>query len=59
MKTKQDVQAKIQALKTKLNFVLKERDSATNTNQYLDLHKQSYEISQQIYLLEWVLEDSK
>lgn len=57
MKTKQDIQAKIQALKTKLNFVLKERDSVTNTNQYIDLHKQSYEISQQIYLLEWVLEN--
>lgn len=59
MKTKEDIQAKIQALKVELDLVMKARVKAEDIGDYVDLHNQSYELSQRILLLEWVLEDSK
>lgn len=59
MKTKQDIQSKLQALKSLLDYTLKQRDDCDSTHTYMFLHNEATQISDQIRLLEWVLEDTK
>ena len=57
MKTKQDIQSKIQALKSKLDFLLKQRDECRSTHMFMLKSREAHNIAEQINLLTWVLRD--
>lgn len=57
MKTLQEIQSKIKALESQLDFVLRQRDECKVTHAYLLKHKEARGISEQINLLSWVIED--
>lgn len=57
MKTLQEIQSKIKALESQLDFVLRQRDESKSTHTYLLKSKEAHRISEQINLLYWVIEE--
>ena len=57
MKIEQDIQSKLKALKSKLDFVLKQRDECKSTHAHIIKHREATHIREQINLLTWVLGD--
>ena len=57
MKTQQDIQSRLKALKSKLDFALKQRDECKSTHAYIIKHREANHVREQINLLTWVLED--
>lgn len=57
MKTMQEIQSKIKALETQLDFVLRQRDECKSTHTYFLKFKEAHRISEEINLLSWVIED--
>ena len=57
MKTEQDIQSRLKALESKLDFVLRQRDQCRSTHAYSIKHREANHIREQINLLTWVLKD--
>jgi len=55
MKSVQSIESKLQALKNKLDFVLRERDMAVCNEDFIDKNRELQNIREQIKLLTWVL----
>ena len=56
MKTEQDIQSRLKALKIYLDFTLEQRDKCKSTHMYMLKSKEAHSISGKIDLLKWVLE---
>ena len=57
MKTEQDIQSRLKALESKLDFALKQRDECRSTYAYIINHREANHLREQINLLTWVLKD--
>ena len=57
MKTQQDIQSRLKALKSKLDFALKQRDECRSTHAYIIKQKEVNHVREQIDLITWVLKD--
>ena len=57
MKSVQSIEGKLQALKIKLDFVLRERDMVACNEDFTKKSKELQNIREQIKLLTWVLGD--
>ena len=57
MKIEQDILSRLKALKSKLDFTLKQLDECRSTHAYIIKHREANHIREQMNLLTWVLKD--